>query len=144
MNGAVLRVIDANLNRLREALRVIEEYVRFVSLDTKWCERLKAARHSLVHLESPYGRKTLAAHRDTVTDPFSHENRSEELNRARIEDILIANFKRAQEASRVLEEFFKLTDAPQLSGSAKNIRFELYASEKEIMEGLSNGKEKQS
>lgn len=138
-NGAVLRVIDVNLNRLREALRVIEEYTRFMRLDPHWAGRLKGARHSLTALESCYGRAALAAHRDTETDPFAHDTRPEEMNRTRIEDILVANFKRAQEAARVLEEYAKVTDSPECSGQAKHIRFELYASEKEIMEGLSNG-----
>ncbi|MEA3490996.1 MAG: thiamine-phosphate pyrophosphorylase, partial [Campylobacterota bacterium] len=43
--------------------------------------------------------------------------------------LMIANFSRAQESSRVLEESFKLTDT-SLSELFKSIRYELYALEK--------------
>ncbi len=47
MNG-VLRILDANLNRAREALRVVEDYARFVLNDDALCGELKQLRHDLV------------------------------------------------------------------------------------------------
>jgi thiamine-phosphate pyrophosphorylase len=54
-----------------------------------------------------------------------------ELSRATLNDLVIANFSRAQEAARVLEESFKLTD-PQKSDTCKEIRYQLYQIEKDF------------
>ena len=54
---SILRVIDANLNRLREALRVIEEYFRFINLDKNISTDLKLLRHSLEELEKNFDQK---------------------------------------------------------------------------------------
>jgi hypothetical protein len=45
MNGPVLRLIDANANRAREALRVVEDYCRFVLNDETLSGSLKSLRH---------------------------------------------------------------------------------------------------
>ena len=133
LDAGVLRVIDANLNRLREALRVVEEYFRFINSDEAAAVGLKQMRHSIERIESGVGRAALLAHRDTETDPFARENRPEELTRNRTIDVLAANLKRAQEAARVLEEYVKLTDAPRLSEIAKTVRFDLYLIEKNTL-----------
>ncbi len=128
----VIRLIDANLNRLREALRVIEEHVRFVSPSPPLCIELKKLRHMLQDVESSFGRQDLLRNRDTRTDPFADKNRPEELRRDTYLDVLAANFKRAEEAARVIEEYSKITDYPECSETAKTIRFALYACEKSI------------
>lgn len=136
---AILRVIDANLNRLREALRVIEEYFRFINLNEAVSIDLKQLRHSLEELEKGFDQGELLSSRDTQTDPFAGKNREEELNRRSETDIVKASFKRAQEAARVLEEYIKITRHRQMSEKAKNIRFMLYTIEKKVMENLSDG-----
>ncbi len=128
----VFRLIDANLNRLREALRVIEEHVRFVSPSPPLCIELKKMRHSLEDVESSFGRLDLLRNRDTHTDPFADKNRPEELRRESYGDVLAANFKRAEEAARVIEEYSKITARSECSETAKTIRFALYAYEKSI------------
>lgn len=133
---AILRVIDANLNRLREALRVIEEYFRFINLNKNISIDLKQLRHSLEELEKNFDQKALLKSRDTVTDPFAGKNRNEELSRTNEIDIVKASFKRAQEAARVVEEYTKLTQHQKNSEKAKSIRFMLYAIEKKIMENI--------
>ncbi len=45
---SILRILDANFNRAREALRVMEEYARFVLDDASLTEAMKCARHELV------------------------------------------------------------------------------------------------
>ena len=136
---AILRVIDANLNRLREALRVIEEYFRFIDLNKDISIDLKQLRHSLEELENNFDQKELLSSRDTETDPFAGKNREEELNRSSETDIAKASFKRAQEAARVLEEYIKITRHQQMSEKAKGIRFILYTIEKKVMENLFDG-----
>lgn len=131
--GAVYRIIDANLNRLREALRVVEEYFRFIRSDENISIKLKQIRHSLQSFEKGFDLSRLLQSRDTETDPFASKNRKEELDRDSLRDTLVANFKRSQEAARVLEEYTKLTDTPQVSEKAKETRFKLYEIEKLIL-----------
>ena len=133
-NTQILRVIDVNLNRLREALRVIEEHYRFLQPDKDRAASFKSLRHSLEDIEAGIGREKLLASRDIASDPFANENRPEELSRASAADVLRANFKRGQEAARVLEEYAKVSPAPGLSQTAKTVRFSLYSLEKEISE----------
>ena len=47
-DGRVLRLLDANANRAREALRVVEDYARFVLNSDEICGQIKALRHELV------------------------------------------------------------------------------------------------
>lgn len=136
---SILRVIDANLNRLREALRVIEEYFRFINLDKNISTDLKLLRHSLEELEKNFDQKALLTSRDTETDPFAGKNRDEELSRTNEIDIVKASFKRAQEAARVLEEYIKITQHQSNSEKAKDIRFILYKIEKKVMEKIVDG-----
>ncbi len=136
---AILRVIDANLNRLREALRVIEEYFRFINLNKDISIDLKQLRHSLEVIENNFDQKALLSSRDTQTDPFAGKNREEELNRTGETDIVKASFKRAQEAARVLEEYTKITQHQTMSEKAKIIRFMLYTIEKKVMENMFDG-----
>lgn len=111
---------------------MLEEYFRFI-LENKACSvDLKKLRHSLQLIEKGFDQAKLLEARDTANDPFANKNRKEELNRSIISDTLRANFKRGQEASRVLEEYTKLTDRAHLSERAKEIRFGLYALEKKI------------
>jgi thiamine-phosphate pyrophosphorylase len=130
----IYRVLDANLNRLREALRVIEEYFRFMDGREDVCITLKKMRHSLVGVEGELGNERLLGQRDTPTDCFAETTRPEELARAGgVDALLCANFKRGQEALRVIEEYSKLVSAPSVPETAKRLRFTLYNLEKTVM-----------
>ena len=120
----VERLIDANLNRLGEGIRVIEDIARYIHNDTTLTPRLKTLRHQLQQAHNP---KRLQ-YRDIEND-VQKESIPSELIRTSLSDIIIANFSRTQESSRVLEESFKLTDST-LSELFKSIRYELYALEK--------------
>lgn len=126
----VYRILDANFNRLREALRVIEEYYRFIVENESVCVSLKQMRHTLTAMEKAIGQNALLYGRDTAADCLASATRPEEMNRACTGDILNANFKRAQEASRVIEEYSKICGAGNGCEEAKRIRFELYALQK--------------
>ena len=134
-HGYIYRVLDANLNRLREALRVIEEYYRFMDEREDVCITLKEMRHTLVQVEEELGKELLLEHRDTATDCFAKETRPEELARAGIHGLLSANFKRGQEATRVIEEYSKIIVARAVPGMAKQVRFALYNLEKKLLTG---------
>ena len=112
-------------------MRVIEEYFRFVDGPEQTAAVLKGLRHQIECIEQGIGPEFLLQGRDVASDPFANENRPEEMNRETLLQIITASFKRGQEATRVIEEYSKLTESPQLSGIAKHIRFSLYTIEKE-------------
>ncbi len=121
------RIADANLNRLREALRVLEDIQRYLFDNKGYSLRFKELRHSL---KAAYDINRLQ-YRDIKHD-VAKSSTDSELRRKGVDDLLIANFARAQESSRVLEEVFKLFDI-ELSSLFKNIRYELYQLEKELL-----------
>jgi len=123
-SSKIERLIDANLNRLKEGLRVIEDICRYIHDDTILTPQIKTLRHQL---QSAYKKERLN-HRDIEGDVQKTSTKSE-LTRSSLDDLVIANFSRAQESSRVLEESFKLTQT-ELSELFKYIRYQLYAIEK--------------
>jgi len=124
-DSSLYRVIDANLNRLKEGVRVIEDIARYVNNDKSLASKLKEIRHQsrIDDLQN------LLNSRDSVNDVLRPTVTSE-MNRDSLESIIIANYKRAQESSRVLEEMYKIVD-PALSENFKSLRYALYQLEKE-------------
>ncbi len=125
LSPELFRVIDANLNRLKEGIRVIEDIARYVHNDKELASKLKNLRHQ----SRVDDLQKLLATRDSINDVLRPTVESE-LNRSDMESIIVANYKRAQESSRVLEEMYKVID-PSLSETFKQIRYELYTLEKE-------------
>ena len=123
----IFRVIDANLNRLREGIRVIEDILRYKENNRYFASKLKALRHRTRTEDT----KKLLVYRDSVNDVLKPST-SNEKKRDDVESIIIANFKRAQESARVLEELYKL-HSPSSSEEFKTIRYELYTLEREIL-----------
>lgn len=119
------RLIDANLNRLREGIRTLEDIERYIYENKTLAKKLKNLRHQ-VRFED----KKLLAYRDIAGDILKQTTPSE-AKRTSIEELLRANMKRAQEAARVLEEAFKLIDT-LTAQQFKQIRYELYDIEKEL------------
>jgi dsDNA-binding SOS-regulon protein len=134
MNITELRLIDANLNRLREGIRVVEDIFRYVYNNKEIATKLKELRHkSRIDIYDK-----LLDSRDIKNDVLKQSTASEK-SRDDLNSILIANFKRAQESSRVLEEVCKL-EANNSSEIFKYIRYELYDLEKALIKITSNSK----
>jgi len=123
----LFRVVDANINRLKEGIRVVEDIMRYRDNNKTLSTKLKSLRHKAKIKEID----ELLLYRDSINDVLRPTIKSE-LNRTDIKAILVANFKRAEESSRVLEELFKL-DSKEYSENFKYIRYELYNLEKEII-----------
>lgn len=134
MNKNHLRLIDANLNRLREGIRVVEDIFRYIYNDKQTAIKLKELRH-LSRLKDYF---ELLETRDVKNDVLRSSIKSEQ-NRSDLNSILIANFKRAQESARVLEEFTKLISVED-SENFKYIRYELYNLEIVLINITSNSK----
>lgn len=127
LSPELFRVIDANINRLKEGIRVVEDIMRYRDNNKQLSSQLKSLRHRAKIKETT----ELLTHRDSINDVLRPTVKSE-LNRTDMKSILLANFKRAQESSRVLEELFKLYDV-SYSENFKTMRYELYNLEKEVI-----------
>lgn len=128
--ASLLRLVDANLNRLKEGIRVVEDVCRFVYEFKDEASKLKSIRHSA---KTAYLLEALS-HRDIVGDILKKSTASEK-SREDISSLLIANFKRAQESARVLEETLKLFSEEEAE-VFKKIRYELYDVEKSLFAKL--------
>ena len=123
----IYRIIDANINRASEALRVIEDWSRFAKNNAFISNKLKIIRHSLnTHFSSL---NNLIQNRESINDVG--RNFTNSLSKNSIKDIIRANCKRAEEALRVLAEYGQL-----LNIDTKNLeenRYEIYNIEKELL-----------
>ncbi len=129
-NSKVARIIDANLNRATEGLRVVEEICRFILEDPKLTLQTKQLRGRLSRIV-----KHDLASRDSAGDVGREPFTKNEGARSGLESIFRANIKRVQEAVRCLEEFSKLCK-PAYGKAFKAVRFEIYELEKAIMPKL--------
>lgn len=128
------RVLDANFNRAREALRVLEDFCRFVLDDRFLTGEVKALRHRLRVAAARLPTRLLLAARDTFTDVGTTVSANGEYVRRTAVSVAQANLKRAQEAVRTLEEFGKLFD-PELGRKLEAIRYGTYTLERAVILG---------
>jgi thiamine-phosphate pyrophosphorylase len=128
----MMRILDAAANRAREGLRVVEDYVRFTLDDRHLTSLLKNWRHRLVEVLSVIDSHGLASSRDTTRDVGTTVKTRREGLRGTLLDVVVANFKRVEEATRTLEEFGKVL-APDLGGQLEQLRYELYTLEKAVI-----------
>lgn len=123
------RIIDVNINRCKEGLRVCEEIARFHLKSSCFSKKFSVIRHALTKLlkVSKLDQKMLFKHRDSRHDV----GRAFMLGpkRSSFQNIFLANAQRIKEALRVLEEFSKLFDIA-LSKNIQNLRFDFYELEK--------------
>ena len=128
--SAFLRIMDANYNRAKEALRVCEDLSRFLMNDSRLAAAYKRSRHELTRLllDFPASYLDLLAARDSAND-VGRRHVIQDTARPKWQDLIIANMKRAQEALRVLEEVSKAVQ-PSEAGGFTRLRFSLYELEK--------------
>ena len=129
---AVRRILDANVNRAREAARVAEEYARFALESAALSGRLKELRHKLRLLAAELGGDRLLAARDTPGDVGTTLATEGERSRTSGSDVAAAALKRLQEALRVIEEYAKV-DRPSAASAAEALRYEAYAIESDLL-----------
>ncbi|HNX82095.1 MAG TPA: thiamine-phosphate pyrophosphorylase [Candidatus Omnitrophota bacterium] len=123
------RIIDANINRAKEGLRVCEELARFVIENKPLTEQLKNTRHAIdAHAHELASRTQLLASRNSTHD-IGQKVYGKELHRKNFHDIFFANIQRVKESIRVLEEFSKLKRS-RSAVSFKNLRYRIYEIEK--------------
>ena len=129
---AALRAFDAALNRAREGLRVVEDYVRFGCDDAHLTRIAKELRHSLAEAVREIDPAHLAACRETQQDVGVTITTSAEGERSSLHAVAIANLKRVQESLRSLEEVGK-TISPTLGATMEALRYRTYTLEKAVL-----------
>ncbi|MCX5750586.1 MAG: thiamine phosphate synthase [Candidatus Saganbacteria bacterium] len=138
----VYRILDANLNRAKEGIRVIEDFTRFILEDPDLSRLLKETRANLSSAAKnlPHPEK-LITYRDIQKDTAKFLNTVAEMRRVDWNDLLLANIKRVQESMRSLEEFSKLLSTNAAKGF-KQVRFSFYNIEKDFLQNLNNFEKK--
>jgi hypothetical protein len=130
-NCDVYRIIDANLNRSREGLRVCEEIARLGLSSPALTKELKSVRHAVSLIAKTHYKKlgSLSRARDSSGDVGRVSRRASEMRRSGLADIFTANAQRAKESLRVLEEFYKIFDR-KTSARFSGLRFKVYEIER--------------
>jgi len=136
-------MIDANLNRCSEGLRVLEDVARFLLNDAELSQRLKTVRHDLAR-ETKSLSVGLLSHRDSEHD-VGHLHLQDKgliMEATPLRDFLdlvTANAKRVEESLRVIEELAKLPEINSMLNSAsfEKTRFDLYTLERDLISRVS-------
>jgi len=138
----VARIIDANANRAREAMRVMEDAARFALDDSSLSEDLKSLRHDLRRALERLPDGWIEANRDTPGDVGTAVTTEGEKSRAGLADIVIAAGKRLGEAMRVIEEAGKTVD-PAFAAQIEALRYRAYDIEQRLQLRLGTGRARQ-
>jgi len=134
IKNGLFQIMDANLNRAREGLRVCEDIVRFVISDKTDARMLKYIRHRITDViigsKKQFLKKFISA-RDTEKDYLKFIDMPFQKQPADLKNLFMANMERAKESLRVLEECARLFDKG-ISNKYRKLRFALYNIEKRI------------
>jgi thiamine-phosphate pyrophosphorylase len=139
------RIIDANYNRAREALRVMEDAARFALDSEALTTKLKGLRHQLQDAIGllPLDRAALVASRDTEADVGVAIKTETELSRTDLHHAVAAAASRLTEALRSLEESAKAVASPQAAALFESIRYGAYTADKVLVLALGSARRRQ-
>ncbi len=127
-----LRIIDANLNRIGEGLRVLEEFARLSLNDAALSQRLKDLRHRLAVTDAGLRTRLLGA-RDAAGDVGAAMEAPGQDEPRDATAIVTANARRVEESLRVLEETARTPETGLDTNSFKEARFAVYTLEKDLL-----------
>lgn len=131
MSDVLYRIIDANFNRSREALRGMEEYCRFLLDDKDLSGKAKQMRHRLCEAIGRLDAARLLCARDVAGDVGRGLSVEGQLSRATLADCFTAASKRASEGLRTLAEMIQTIDA-DAAAVCEQLRFGVYDLEKAV------------
>jgi thiamine-phosphate pyrophosphorylase len=126
------RILDVNVNRASEGVRVIEDLFRFYFEDEDITEKCRIMRHTLRKTMKEID-KTLIESRDARGDiGLAISQKVKNDSKDSLNQLLISNFKRVQEAVRCIEELLKVLGHYDKSKLMETIRHQAYSLEKDI------------
>jgi len=126
------RLLDANLNRASEGLRVLEDIARFAANDATFSTECRRMRHTLAELARPSDIRLLSS-RDSAAD-VGRESGLRVGGERDLLSVIRANAKRVEESLRVIEEVARLseTDLSLDAAVAERLRYSAYDLEKQL------------
>ena len=128
----IYRILDANFNRAREALRVAEDCGRFALNDPAVTVMAKHMRSELQEILAAMPVSELLAARDTPGDIGTDITSPSEPLRSGLQDVATAACKRLGEALRSIEEYSKIV-APDMTIQTERMRYNAYTLEKRLL-----------
>jgi thiamine-phosphate pyrophosphorylase len=123
----IYRILDANINRATEGMRVCEEVVRFILNDRRLTAQFRNMRHQIFKIFDSLTREKFIKKRDSIKDAGRLLGGGRK--RSNYQDVFLANMQRIKESIRVLEEFYKLLDIDTVN-KLKRVRYHAYEIEK--------------
>ena len=129
----IAQIIDANLDRAREGLRVLEDWARFGLGREDLVTEIKHYRHLLGKEHLYFYKRT----RNYIKDHCQGISHPEQKKRVKASNLICSNAARVQEALRVIEEFSRSHNI-NLSQTVSNIRYKIYDLEINLLEAESN------
>ncbi len=132
---ATYRILDANLDRAREGIRIIEEWCRFALDNPTLAQTCKAMRQTLAKWHTA----EIHSARNTPDDCGTDLTHPQEERRDSAQQVLQINLARTQEALRVLEEYGKLYHA-EMGSACKQLRYQIYTLESHLFATSPHGK----
>lgn len=128
----IYRILDANFNRAREALRVAEDCGRFALNDPAICAMAKNMRSDLREILQSMPAEEMVLSRDTAGDIGTEITSPTEPKRASLSDVAMAGLKRLSEALRTIEEYSKVV-APATTMRLERMRYNAYTLEQRLV-----------
>jgi len=129
------RIVDANLDRTGEGLRLLEDIARFQLDDADLTRQLKNIRHELAAISPSLGRQLIEARRADA-DIGRDMQAGGQAGHRDLEATISANARRVQQSLRVLEELARTPDIDLETERYKQARFALYTIERQLISKL--------
>jgi thiamine-phosphate pyrophosphorylase len=129
-----MRIIDANLNRIGEGLRLLEDLARLTLNDATLSQQLKTMRHGILERDRSFNQQLLQA-RDSEGD-VGINIEAPKGEKRELTTMVVANSRRVQESLRTIEELAKLPDVKLDPDKFKQARFDLYTIEQNLLSRL--------
>ena len=136
VSSQTLRIVDANLNRTGEGLRLLEDAARMLLDDARLSQQLKSMRHRL-EVSDPALKQKLLQARNAAGDVGMNLQAAEQAADRDLASTVIANTRRVQQSLRVIEEIAKIPAIGLDTDVFRKARFDLYTIEHELIARLS-------
>jgi thiamine-phosphate pyrophosphorylase len=130
------RILDANINRISEGFRVLEDIARFYHDDINLSESIKKLRHTTRKICARHNLEFVAQRNSENDIGFDISRRLDIDSKSNLMDLVTANFKRTQEGIRSIEEIFKVLGDGSLSRQFEKMRYQSYCIEKEFAQSI--------
>lgn len=132
------RMIDANVNRAREAARTLEDVARFALDDAAMSERLKSLRHAIQEEANRLDAGRLLASRDTAGDVGTTISAETEGLRGSLAGVAASAEGRLTESLRAIEEAMKVVGRD--ASTLERLRYQAYDLCRDLRLALGTGR----